>query len=102
MDRWLFQKFTRGKDAFLVNTEGTGLGLYVAQMMVNSHRGKIWVESDGAGKGSKFCFSLPVANSPAARQLKAEAAKEKAAEQKPAGAQPGKPKAGAGAPVARS
>ena len=98
----LFQKFTRGKDAFLVNTEGTGLGLYVAQMMVNSHRGKIWVESDGAGKGSKFCFSLPVASSPAARQLKAEAAKEKAAEQKPAGAQPGKPKAGAGAPVARS
>lgn len=56
----LFQKFTRGKNAFLVNTEGTGLGLYVAQMMINSHKGEIWIESKGEGKGSNFCFSLPV------------------------------------------
>jgi signal transduction histidine kinase len=82
----LFQKFTRGKDAFLVNTEGMGMGLYVAQMMVASHKGKIWVESDGEGKGSSFCFSLPVATSAAAKQLKAEMAKEKAMEQKPAAA----------------
>ncbi len=52
----LFQKFTRGKGAFVVNTEGTGLGLYVAQMMMRSHKGKIWIESEGENKGSKFCL----------------------------------------------
>jgi len=61
----LFKKFNRGKDAFLVNTEGMGLGLYVAQMMIQSHKGNIWVESEGEGKGSKFCFSLPLTSSKA-------------------------------------
>ncbi len=56
----LFKKFSRGKGAFLVNTEGTGLGLYVAHMMIDAHQGGIWVESDGDGKGSKFCFDLPI------------------------------------------
>ncbi|MBU1084814.1 HAMP domain-containing histidine kinase, partial [Patescibacteria group bacterium] len=56
----LFKKFSRGKGAFLVNTEGTGLGLYVAHMMIDSHQGGIWVESEGEGKGSKFCFDLPI------------------------------------------
>lgn len=58
----LFKKFSRGNAAFTVNTEGTGLGLYVAQMMIEGHNGKIWVESAGEGKGSSFCFELPVAN----------------------------------------
>lgn len=74
----LFQKFARGKDAFLVNTEGSGLGLYVAQMMIASHKGNIWVESEGMGKGSNFCFSLPVANSVTAKQLKNEQNRQKA------------------------
>ena len=56
----LFRKFARGKDAFLVNTEGMGLGLYVAQMMIEAHNGNIWVESGGDEKGSKFCFSIPL------------------------------------------
>lgn len=73
----LFQKFARGKDAFLVNTEGSGLGLYVAQMMIASHKGNIWVESEGMGKGSNFCFSLPVANSVTAKQLKNEQKKQR-------------------------
>ncbi|NCQ16148.1 cell wall metabolism sensor histidine kinase WalK, partial [Candidatus Falkowbacteria bacterium] len=38
----------------------TGLGLYVARMMIEAHQGKIWAESAGVGKGSKFCFELPV------------------------------------------
>ncbi len=56
----LFKKFARGKDAFSVNTEGMGLGLYVAQMMVQAHKGNIWVESEGDDKGASFCFSLPL------------------------------------------
>jgi len=56
----LFKKFSRGTGTSLVHTEGTGLGLYVARMMIEAHKGKIWAESDGEGKGSKFCFELSV------------------------------------------
>lgn len=55
----LFKKFSRGTGTSLIHTEGTGLGLYVARMMIEAHKGKIWAESDGEGKGSKFCFELP-------------------------------------------
>jgi len=56
----LFKKFSRGKDSFRSHTEGLGLGLYVAKLMMEAHKGKIWAESDGEGKGSSFCFSIPV------------------------------------------
>ena len=56
----LFKKFSRGEGMFLVNTEGTGLGLYVARQMIEAHDGKIWVESEGVNKGSNFCFKIPV------------------------------------------
>jgi PAS domain S-box-containing protein len=38
--------------------EGEGLGLTISSKIVNSHGGKIWVESD-LGKGSKFFVSIP-------------------------------------------
>ncbi len=38
--------------------EGEGLGLSIASKIVNSHGGKIWVESE-LGKGSKFFVSIP-------------------------------------------
>lgn len=56
----LFKKFSRGKDSFRSHTEGLGLGLYVAKLMMDAHKGKIWAESDGEGLGSSFCFSIPV------------------------------------------
>ncbi len=59
---YLFQKFSRGKDSFRLHTEGVGLGLYVAKMIIDSHHGKVWAESEGKDKGSKFCFSLPINN----------------------------------------
>jgi signal transduction histidine kinase len=56
----LFKRFSRGADTSLVHTEGTGLGLYVGKMMIEAHQGRIWAESAGVNRGSKFCFELPL------------------------------------------
>lgn len=58
----LFQKFTRAKNANEVNIIGTGLGLYVARLMVEGQHGRVWAESPGTGKGSTFYMELPVAH----------------------------------------
>lgn len=50
----LFEKFVRAKNANCVNVTGTGLGLYVAKKMVTEMGAKIWMESEGEGKGSTF------------------------------------------------
>ena len=57
----IFQKFSRAKDANLTNITGTGLGLYVATRLIVAHKGKIWAESKGKGKGSAFYIELPLA-----------------------------------------
>lgn len=55
----LFSKFIRAKNSHEVNIHGTGLGLYIAKQMTEAHKsGKLWVESEGEGKGSKFFVEL--------------------------------------------
>lgn len=55
----LFKKFSRA-DAQQANILGTGLGLFLANEFVTAHKGRIWVESEGEGKGSQFYVELPV------------------------------------------
>ncbi len=54
----LFEKFSRAPDASKANIMGTGLGLYVARKIMEAHRGKVWAESEGKGKGSTFYIEL--------------------------------------------
>ncbi len=41
------------------HTEGSGIGLAIVKRIIESHRGQVWVESEGPGHGSTFCFTLP-------------------------------------------
>jgi two-component system phosphate regulon sensor histidine kinase PhoR len=56
----IFEEFYRADNVKAEAVEGTGLGLSIVSQILNTHGGKIWVESE-QGKGTTFSFTLPVA-----------------------------------------
>lgn len=57
--RNLFTEGGHGKNSTKVNVESTGFGLYIVKNIIEAHKGRVWAESEGAGKGTRFIVSLP-------------------------------------------
>lgn len=55
----IFQKFHQSNNDRNLKKQGWGLGLSIAQEIVNAHGGEIGVESAGLGQGSMFWFVIP-------------------------------------------
>ena len=56
----IFERFYRAANAIESMSEGSsGLGLYIAKLLIDMIGGKIWFESKGVGKGSTFYVSIP-------------------------------------------
>lgn len=56
----IFERFYRGEQALIMGVSGTGLGLAIVLNLVEMHRGRIWVTSEGTpGKGTTFTVALP-------------------------------------------
>jgi signal transduction histidine kinase len=56
----VFRPFEQVDGAASRRYQGTGLGLSLTRRLVQLHGGKIWVESEGEGKGCTFSFVIPV------------------------------------------
>jgi len=68
----IFSPFTTTK----ASSEGTGMGLYNAKKIIDRHKGKIWAESEGEGKGAFFYIELPIAKDITKEELEHIKAKE--------------------------
>ncbi len=60
LPKLFIQYFQRGKEAEKVYTTGRGIGLAVTKNIITAHNGRIWAESQGENKGSRFIVELPV------------------------------------------
>lgn len=57
--RHIFKKFFRANNTMKMKTGGTGLGLFIAKAIIESHKGKMWFVSK-EGEGTTFYFNIPM------------------------------------------
>jgi histidine kinase len=56
----IFNRFYRTDKSRTRVSGGSGIGLTIAQAIVKAHKGRIWAESAGEGKGTSIHFTLPI------------------------------------------
>ncbi|MGH7639247.1 MAG: ATP-binding protein, partial [Gemmatimonadaceae bacterium] len=56
----IFRKFEQVRTPNIPRVRSSGLGLAFCKLVVESHGGRIWVQSEGEGRGSAFHFALPM------------------------------------------
>ncbi|MFA5115773.1 MAG: PAS domain-containing sensor histidine kinase [Candidatus Omnitrophota bacterium] len=56
----VFSEFEQIDSEYSRKYAGTGLGMPLSKKFVELHGGKMWFESEGKGKGARFCFTLPL------------------------------------------
>ena len=54
----VFRRFYRIQ-GMAVRAKGSGLGLFIVRSVAKRHGGKVYAESDGAGRGATFTILLP-------------------------------------------
>lgn len=55
----LFKSGGRGNESLKININSTGYGLVFVKGVIEAHKGRVWAESEGRGKGSTFFVELP-------------------------------------------
>src|SRR4029078_7882263 len=65
----LFQSFSQADSSTTRRYGGTGLGIAISKRLAELMGGRMWAESDGAGKAATFMFTIvaPVAAAPSSR-----------------------------------